>query len=172
MPNHPPQEVFRRYPDQMPEPPQLPPLNVEDQRFYRTTAPPTISLRWSPATLRRKLFSRLHPQSHSHSSPQAVRDRRWGWEQRLTGQKRVLLFDSALSSPQQTSPHYCRCCTNPPVNLPLHFSITSEQDPEIHKLHPSVTKGSPDGVQLWKQIWLTNSGAVETEGLSPLHVTN
>ena len=45
----------------MPEPPQLAPLDVEEQRFYSElllmTELLTLSLRESPATLRRKLIS-------------------------------------------------------------------------------------------------------------------
>ncbi|KAK0140004.1 hypothetical protein N1851_023076 [Merluccius polli] len=32
------------------------------------------------------------------------------------------------------SPHYCRRCTDPPVDLPLHPPLTREQDPEVLEL--------------------------------------
>lgn len=31
-------------------------------------------------------------------------------------------------------PHYCWCCTNLPVDLTLHFTLTREQNPEILEL--------------------------------------
>ena len=32
------------------------------------------------------------------------------------------------------SPHYCRRCTDPPVDLPLQPPLTCEQDPEVLEL--------------------------------------
>ena len=53
-------EASRGHPKQMPEPPQLAPLDVEEQRLYSKLLPGELlilSLRERPATLRRKLIS-------------------------------------------------------------------------------------------------------------------
>ncbi|KAK3566203.1 hypothetical protein QTP86_029182 [Hemibagrus guttatus] len=60
-PEHLPRETSRRHLKQMPEPPQLSPFNVEEQRLYSELLPgdraPYPISKGAPATLRRKLIS-------------------------------------------------------------------------------------------------------------------
>ncbi|KAK0146683.1 hypothetical protein N1851_013966 [Merluccius polli] len=69
----------------------------------------TLSLRESPATLRRKLISAACTRDLVLSLP--------------------LHHDGSVQSP-----HYCRRRTDPPVDLPLHPPLTREQDPEVLEL--------------------------------------
>ncbi|KAK0141115.1 hypothetical protein N1851_021854 [Merluccius polli] len=71
----------------------------------------TLSLRESPATLRRKLISAA-----------CTRDL-------VLSAQLPLHHDGSVQSP-----HYCRRCTDPPVDLPLHPPPTREQDPEVLEL--------------------------------------
>ncbi|KAK0152077.1 hypothetical protein N1851_006562 [Merluccius polli] len=96
----------------------------------------TLSLRESPATLRRKLI--------------------------LAACTRDLLPLHHDGSVQ--SPHYCRRRTDPPVDLPLHPPLTREQDPEVLELLHLVQDLIPDpesalhpfpphNIQGLKELW-------------------
>ena len=52
------------HPKQMPELPQLAPLNMEEQRLYSELLPGDRALRERPATLRRKLISETCIRDH------------------------------------------------------------------------------------------------------------
>ncbi|KAM9705111.1 thioredoxin reductase 1, cytoplasmic-like isoform 2-T2 [Menidia menidia] len=71
-PEHLPREVARRHPDQMPEPPQLAPLHVEEQRLYSEPLPDgrashPISKGEPSHPAEETHFGRLYPRSRSFS---------------------------------------------------------------------------------------------------------
>ena len=43
-------------------------------------------------------------------------------------------FSSLFTTTDRCSPHRCRCRSDPPGDLPLHFPLICEQDPEVLKL--------------------------------------
>ena len=91
----------------MPEPPQLAPLNVEEQRLYSELllgdrAPHPISKEAPRHPAAETHFSRLYPGSYSLGhDPKFMTV---GEGRRLTGKSRTSPFDSALSSPLSLSP--------------------------------------------------------------------
>ncbi|KAK0145384.1 hypothetical protein N1851_015733 [Merluccius polli] len=98
----------------MPEPPHLAPLNAEEWRVYSELLPDDrashpISKGEPSHPAEEAHFGRLHPRSCSFSLH--------------------LHHNGSVQSP-----HYCRCRTDPPVDLPLHPPLTREQDPEVLEL--------------------------------------
>ena len=97
-----------------------------------------------------------------------VPDHRWGWEYKFTSYQKALLprLLAQLSLHRNRalqSLYYCRCCTDPPVDLLLRSSITPEQEPKILKLldlrqnlitnlkrafYPFLTENH--GLQIWR----------------------
>ncbi|KAK3527484.1 hypothetical protein QTP86_023019, partial [Hemibagrus guttatus] len=115
-PEHLSRETSWRHPKQMPEPPQLPPFDVEEQRLYSELlpgdrAPYPISKGAPCHPTEEAHFGRLYPGSYP-----------FGHDPELMAIDRYI------------DPHYCCCCTDPSVNLTIHPSLTREQDPEILKL--------------------------------------
>ncbi len=126
----------------MPEPPQLTPLDVEEQRLYSELLPSDWAShpisKWAPSHPTEKAhFGRLYPGScpfgHDPKLMTIGESRNVDWpvnrELRLAAQ----LFLHHDRQPVHR-PHYCRSCTDPSVNLPLHPSLTREQDPQILEL--------------------------------------
>ncbi len=110
----------------------------------------TLSIRVSPATLRRKLIVSAIP--YFWSLPKSY-DRRWGLECRMTGKLKALFSGSALSSPQWSS-------TTATLLLRQYKSICrsytpcyppGEDDPEIQRYLNSFT-------------WRSNSLPVRSSG--------
>ncbi|XP_062311935.1 uncharacterized protein LOC134016604 [Osmerus eperlanus] len=140
-PEHLTREASRWHPYQMPEPPQLAPLDAEEQRFYSEPLPDDrashpISKGEPGHPAEKTHFGRLYSRSRSFGHyPQFVTigegrnvDRLVNRELRLSTQ--LLLHHNG---PMQ-SPHHCGRRTDPPVDLALHPSLTREQDPEILEL--------------------------------------
>ena len=103
---HLPREASHKHPIQMPEPPQLALLNVEEQRLYSELllgdrAPHPISKEAPRHPAAETHFSRLYPGSYSLGhDPKFMTV---GEGRRLTGKSRTSPFDSALSSPRRTN---------------------------------------------------------------------
>ncbi len=140
-PEHLPGKASRRHLEQMPEPPQLTPLNVEEQRLYSELLPSDwashpISKGAPSHPTEKAHFGRLYPGScpfgHDPKLMTIGESRNVDWpvnrELRLAAQ--LFLHHDRLVH----RPHYCRSCTNPSVNLPFHPSLTCEQDPQILEL--------------------------------------
>ncbi|KAL3970244.1 alcohol-forming fatty acyl-CoA reductase [Sarotherodon galilaeus] len=130
-PEHLTQEAPRRHPCQMPEPPQLAPFDVEEQRLYseplpdgRTSHP--ISKGEASHPSEEAHFCRLYPRSRSFGHyPQLVAI----GEGRDVDRPLPLHHDGPVQRP-----HHCSRSTNPSVDLRLPSPITREQDPEILEL--------------------------------------
>ncbi len=124
----------------MPEPPHLAPLHAEEQWFYSELLPDDrashpISKGEPSHPTEEAHFGRLYSRSCSFGHyPKLMtigegrnKDRPVNRELCLSAQL-PLHHDGSVQSP-----HYCRRCTDPPVDLSLHPSLTREQDPEILK---------------------------------------
>ncbi|MED6265449.1 hypothetical protein CHARACLAT_025586 [Characodon lateralis] len=107
----------------MPKSPQMAPLDVEEQQLYSEL-----------------LLDGCAPHPISKGNPgHPAGSRSFGHDPEFMpiGEDKN---GTALSSPQWTgSPycqglHYCGVHTNLPVDLPLHFLLSNEQDPEILEL--------------------------------------
>ncbi|MEQ2234978.1 hypothetical protein ILYODFUR_036936 [Ilyodon furcidens] len=116
---------------------QLAPLDVEEQRLYSEPlpdgrAPHPISKGVPGHPTEEAHFSRLYPGSRSFAhDPKFMAIGKWteqGGEGTVSAQ---LSFHH--NGPAQR-PHYCGSRTDQSVNLPLHSSLTHEQDPQILKL--------------------------------------
>ncbi len=121
----------------MPEPHQLGPLDVEEQRLYSELLPsdwaPHPISKGAPSHAAKKAnFGRLYPGSCPPQLMTIGESRNVDWpvnrELRLAAQL-LLHHDRPVHRP-----HYCRSCTDPSVNLPFHPSLHREYDPEILKL--------------------------------------
>ncbi len=141
-PEHLPGEASRRHPEQMPDPPQLAPRDVEEQLLYSELltsdrAPHPISKGAPSHPAEKANFGRLYPGSCPFGhDPQLMtigesRNVDWPINRELHLAAQLLLHHDR---PLHWT-HYCRSCTNPSVNLPFHPSLTREQDPNILKLH-------------------------------------
>ena len=136
----------------MPEPTQLAPLDVEEQRLYSVHLPGDRALhpisKGAPRHPAEEThFSRLYPGSYSFGhDPKFMtigegRNVDWpvNWELRLSTQL-SLHHDRPIQRL-----HYCGRCTDSPVNLTVHPSLTREQDPKILKwIKESHSKIPPD----------------------------
>lgn len=121
-------EACRRHVKQMPEPPQLAPLSVEEQRLYSELL--TLSVRERPATLQRTfiLASSVLSDMTQSSWPG------WEAERRSTGKTRA--------APSSSTPLPRHTGTSTALLLPLHQSVcqftfhptfTCKQDPDIRE---------------------------------------
>ena len=112
----------------MPEPPHLTALSAEEQRLYSKLLPEgqsfSLSLRDSPAH-----FSPLYPQSCSFGHyPKLVAIGEGRNEDRPVNRELYLSIQLPLHLDRSAqSPHHCRCRTDPPVNLSLHFRLIQER---------------------------------------------
>ena len=125
----------------MPKPPQLAPLDVEEQRLYSELlpgdrAPHPISKGVPHHPAEETHFGRLYQGSYSFSHDLKFmtigEGRNVDW---LVDRDFCLLAQLSLhhNRPIQ-QPHSCSCCTDPLVNLVLHRSLTREQNSKILKL--------------------------------------
>ena len=93
------------------------------------------TLHWVPPRWTSHPISKGESSRSCPSSRPTGRELRWGLEQRPTVKKSLAFCLNAFF---QTTPvqslHHCPRCTNPPVNLLLHSSITCEHDSEMLKL--------------------------------------
>ncbi|KAI2645722.1 Biotin synthase [Labeo rohita] len=154
----------------MPEPPQLASLDVEEQRVYSELllsdrAPHPISKGAPSHPTEKTHFGRLYPGSYPFGhDPKLMTigesrnvDRPVNRELRLTAQL-FLHHDRPVQRP-----HYCRSCTDPSVDLPLHPSLTREQDPQILKLlHPG--QGLPTNLKRTSHPFLTENHDLRLRG--------
>ena len=110
----------------------------------------TFAWKTSKGTLRRSYFGRLCTQPHSFGHYQTLTiDESWHLNRRVKWEP----SGSTLWIPQQS--HFCRCCTNQPVHLTLHFPLIYEQEAE--KLKP-LCLGKPftchlPGTIRYFQVW-------------------
>ena len=123
-----PRETSRRHPDQMPELPQLAPLNAEEQQLYYESLP--ISKAELSHPVKETYFSCLYWQSHSFGHYPELMTIEWELGHRLTCKLKDLPSGSALSSTKQTA-SATASLPNSSVNLPLHFILTGKKDHKI-----------------------------------------
>ena len=139
------------HPIQIPEPPQLALLDVEEQRLYSELllgdrAPHHISKGAPRHPAEETHFGRLYPGSRSFGhDPKFMtigdcRNVNWTVNQELRLSAQLSLHHYR---PIQW-PHYFGRCTDPPVSLTLHPSLTREQDPKILRLLHLRQKLSPN----------------------------
>ncbi|KAK3560234.1 hypothetical protein QTP86_002183 [Hemibagrus guttatus] len=137
-PEHLPRETSRRHPKQMPEPPQLLPFDVEEQRLYSELlpgdrAPYPISKETPHHPTEEAHFGRLYPGSYLFG-PELMTIGESRNVDLLVNRELCLLAQLLLHHNRPVHrPYYCCRCTDPSVNLTIHPSLTRKQDPEILK---------------------------------------
>ncbi|MEQ2246181.1 hypothetical protein ILYODFUR_035603 [Ilyodon furcidens] len=125
----------------MPDPPQLTPLNVKQQRLCSEIlpdgrAPHPISKGVPGLPVEDAHFSPLWPESRSFNHDtkfMAIGEGR-NIDRPVNRELCVSAWLSFHHNSSVHRPHYCRGCTDPSVDLPLLLPLTREQDPEILEL--------------------------------------
>ena len=120
----------------MPEPPQLAPLDVEEQRLYSELlpgdrAPHPISKGAPCHPAEETCFSRLGSYSFGHDPKFMAIGEGRNVDLPVNRELRLLIQLSLHHDRPIQRLHYCGHCSDLPANLTFHPSLTREQDPKI-----------------------------------------